>query len=431
MSLGSGDIVFALVAETNAQRFGQYVSTSYLDDGTPVVRRSNASNELAKGVYAEITVPIASSSRPLWGMEFAELQLAGRYDKYDLKASFLETDPPSGTVASRSKLHSVDPTAGIRFRPVKDVLVRTSYGTGYLPPYLNELQELAPRTRRPSTLRDPKRNNEALGSISFYSGGNSLLRPEESVSLSAGVVLTPRVIPDLRVSVDWTKIRKHDNILSLGLDQDTVNLEDKLGGLITRAAPIAQDPYGVGKIIAIDGRYRNLARAISESIDFALSYELVTTKSGNLLFDLNATRLIRNVRQFSPTSPQLEYAGTDLSPTMAANGSVTWTHNILALTLNARFLDSHLLNIDGEFDTQQNSDHVPSQTYVDLAAELSFGQASRRAQVLAGSKLRFGIKNVFDKAPRYNVTSALLYDPWDDPLRRSFFLSLRKSFGRQ
>src|SRR5262249_10223797 len=162
-------------------------------------------------------------------------------------------------------------------QPIHSFTIRGSFNEGFLPPYLGQLQEEAPRTNAnvaPLRVKDPKRGNEAITRITLYNRGRPDLDPERCNSWSAGIVVTPTFLPALRASMDWTRIRKIDNITQLTFSQLNVSEEDLIPGLVLRGPAIAGDPFGVGRIIGFDQRYRNVLSAVSESYDFTLDSTL-------------------------------------------------------------------------------------------------------------------------------------------------------------
>lgn len=86
------------------------------------------------------------SRLPLWKsvdawLRECELQLAGRWDRYDVfgATGFLPV-PVIGTVERRTnRSDSLNPTAGLRLVVPAGVTLRASFGTGFLPPNANQL----------------------------------------------------------------------------------------------------------------------------------------------------------------------------------------------------------------------------------------------------------------------------------------------------
>src|SRR5690606_10817895 len=121
-------------------------------------------------------------------------------------------------------------------------MLRASYGTGFLPPSIQQStppDETLVYPLGQFGLTDPMRGDEPLGTVSLTRTGSVdefMLRPEQSESWSAGFVLTPQTLAGLRVSADWTRIRKTDNITSLfTFRQSDLAYEAHVPGFIKRA----------------------------------------------------------------------------------------------------------------------------------------------------------------------------------------------------
>src|SRR5690606_1209798 len=110
--------------------------------------------------------------------------------------------------------------------------------------------------------------------ISFTnSGGNENLEPERSESTSFGLILTPNRWNGLRLSLDYTRIEKRDEITMLSYQQ-IVNLEDSFPGRVTRGPSIPDEPAGwAGQITAIDASAVNVANSLVEAFDVQVDVE--------------------------------------------------------------------------------------------------------------------------------------------------------------
>ena len=158
-------------------------------------------------------------SNGLPGANLLELTVAARHDRYRIHTSdfaytgAFETPPPAKN--TDTTLSSTNPTFTLRFQPVSDITLRGSYGTGFAPPDVGVFAP-SPDAQADGSVRggitDPRRGNQPIGQFTVHGGGNPNLKPERSKSWAAGFILTPRVLPDLRLSVDWSRIDKRDNI---------------------------------------------------------------------------------------------------------------------------------------------------------------------------------------------------------------------------
>lgn len=431
LALSPGSIKFSALAEARDQYYGPFISSIYQSDGSSTTTHTTGGRSKVSSLYGELTVPLASEAASFWGISSAELQIAGRYDDYEQLAAFALTAADSRT-QSNQKFHSLDPSVGLRIRPVRAITLRASYSDGFRPPYLSQLQEIAPFTSNLRRLTDPKRQGERLGLVAISSPGNSHLQPESSKSASAGFILSPQFLPSLRFSLDWTRIKKDNNIVPVLPIQQTINDEALLPGVITRAEAAPGDTFGVGRIVSLDLSNRNATRGNSESYDFSVEYAWSGIGPGTWEISGSATRLAHNRLQQTAGGPLLDRAGTIVSPNWGGNMALTWQWKGFSVAATGRFLDSYWINTDRTYSIDQGAYGVPSQTYVDLAGEYKVGTFGRGGimSYFSNTKFRFGVRNVLDKKPRYLAPSLSVgYSAVDDPLLRSYFVTLRTSLG--
>jgi len=389
------------------------------------------------GAYAELLVPLVSTEQkniPL--VRELELQLAARRDEYTTKAAQGAVTAGVPTVTSRTtnKLTSEDPTIGLRYQPIRDLTLRASYGTGFLPP---SVTQLTPNfsTLAAGQVRDPKRGNEPNAAIPITSGGNPNLSPELSESWSAGAILTPRVLSGLRLSVDYTRIEKTGNITGLQA-QAVLDNEDSFPGRVTRGPVPAGDPYGVGPVVALNNSSINLAWAFIEAYDVQLDYQWKPASRGTFDFYALATWQTHYKTQQLPTSPIVENVGdgarnwTGLPLKFKANAGVTWTSNRWTLGWNAQHFGSRF--VSPAHVVSQGSPYVASQTSHDVFAAYRFPAGSREggfiSSLMRNTEVQLGVKNVFRKDPSLDMWNGH-YHSYDIPWRGStYYVSAKRRF---
>lgn len=382
-------------------------------------------------VYAELKIPVVSELNRLRGVQELEVQLAGRYDEYTVRGVTSQIfSPATPLVRSTATSSSTNPTLGLRWKASQDLMFRASYGTGFLPPTVNQV--LANPGLVTQTILDPLRGKSqtAVQVSQYISGGNPNLKPERSISRSAGIVLTPRWVPDLRVSVDYSRIDKTDNVLSLAL-QTAVDNEAFLPGRIQRGPKLPGDPAEwAGPITFIDSTLANLSRGELEAYDVAADYRLEAGALGAFDFFALGTWQPHFRTQVAPNAPMVENAGVSYSfpLKLRANAGVTWTRGAWSLGWTVRYLDSYLVDVPTATSYARNvltqgSDTVPSQTYHDL-----FGSYRFDSGLLSGAEIQAGIQNVFNREPPFdarNSSTFSYYSPFGDPRLASYRLALK------
>ncbi|MBL8268769.1 TonB-dependent receptor, partial [Steroidobacter sp.] len=245
-SLPAGRPQVSLLLERQDSDF----STSTQRFGNGFVRLFPERSRTIDSAYLELRLPLLSPSNKLAWMEEAELQLAGRWDSYESTnaAPSLYRPPgtPEGFTFIRHQTEEVSPLIALRLQPSRDVAFRASYGEGFLPPDIGQLtaSTVIPGDTGLSWLNDPRRGNEPItGMVDYSYGGNPDLKSETSTSWSAGFVFTPRWVDGLRLSVDYTEIKKKNNIVALD-DQTLLDNETFFPGRVTRGANLPGDPAG-------------------------------------------------------------------------------------------------------------------------------------------------------------------------------------------
>jgi outer membrane receptor protein involved in Fe transport len=431
-----------------------------LDLTTPNLVTYGARSATVRSVYAETKIPLVAEKNQVPLVRELELQISGRRDEYTTKTgSLIQSAFPAVTqiVYSQNRMHSANPTIGLRYTPVSDVMLRASYGTGFLPPAVHQIT--APSfnpSASLSFLRDPQRGSARVTQkVVLYAGGNPDLKPEHSKSWSAGVVYTPRGLKGLRVSVDWVKIEKTDNITFLS-SQRFLDNEFLLPGRITRGPVAPGDPYGVGLITAINSSLVNIARVKVEAVDFAVDYALPTSGLGAFTFFANGTRalhyqtqlvagqpIIEQVGQGTDASSESVYAGTRISPPLKLrlNGGLIWTKGPWTATWTTRWYSHY--QISPQFSsaaaatTQGNGGWVNSQTFHDATVAYDFGRRAPTeggqglgagfARALGRTQILVGVRNVFNTSPQ-TVFYAPYYSSLADPRGSSYYISVKHAF---
>lgn len=424
--LPGGKPVLSLLLERREERFGEARSITPTSPASVFEIVTPWRSQSVNSAYAELLIPLAAQDGPL--LDLLEIQLAARWDEYATDAAntvvFVNGTSTTPFARARNSFQSVNPTAGLRWRPVRGLMLRGSFSTGFLPPAVNRLVPGTP-TLSPAILgfTDPLRGNLPIGDFFYVPGGDPSLRPERSESWSAGVVLSPRFAPGLRMSVDWTRIEKVDAIASPGLSQSFLNdiilfVPDR----VVRGPVPVGDPYGVGPIQTIRTGSINLGVAAIEALDIALDYELNLHRVGKFTLGIDATHLLASTQQITPSAPVTDIVGLPSSGgglEWRLGGSLTWERGPWSASWSVRHFDSYRQS--SFFIVSQGSDRVASQAYHDVFV-------SYRSERL-NAEIRLGANNIFNTAPPVDVSLVETgYSPFGDPRLANYYIGLRKSF---
>ncbi|MCJ8276130.1 MAG: TonB-dependent receptor [Bdellovibrionales bacterium] len=190
-----------------------------------------------------------------WATKQVELQLSGRFDRY---SDFGET---------------VNPKLALRYTPINSLMFRSSIGTGFKAPTLEELYA-AQGYGFPDYV-DVRACNAAGGDASLpvcqpqqyrtLQGGNPNLKEETSLSYNFGTLF--QATRDMSFTLDWWHTEIND---AIGIDLDGLMLADSLN--IALPAGVAVNRDNSGNLIGVDAPLVNTAKQEAEGIDFSFDY---------------------------------------------------------------------------------------------------------------------------------------------------------------
>ncbi|HXZ49846.1 MAG TPA: TonB-dependent receptor, partial [Usitatibacter sp.] len=273
-TMGSGTVAGAAGLDYRKEKLDQTPSAEYAGGEITGYGASSGAIHADRNVtaaYAEVNVPVITS---------LELDAAIRTDDY---SDFGRTNNPKFT---------------LRWQPNRDVLVRSSYGKGFLAPSLFELYVPQTAATSQTGLSDPIRcpvtGNVGIDCVTQFTtvqGGNPNLQPEKSEQATFGIVWEPTT--SFSTSLDWFKIRLKDGIQN-GIPVTTI-LGDlgQYGYLVHRGPVDPAYPNLPGRITGIDQFYINLGQTHITGIDVEAHYKWPQTRYGRLRFDISGTYYTR------------------------------------------------------------------------------------------------------------------------------------------
>ena len=236
-------------------------------------------------------------------------------------------------------------------------------------------------------------------------GGNTALEPEIADTFTVGVVIQPRFIPRLAITVDWFDIQVDNAIQPIGQD-NTINLcinNNQFCNLINRAP-------GSGSLWATAAGFitdltTNIGSVSTRGVDVGASYSLDIGSWGNLGFNFVGTWLDELITDtgVGPAFDCVGFFGNQCSPVGAPGpewrhtARVSYTHpDGYGLSLRWRHigsLDNDDLSDDpdlaGPF-IQDGNNHMRSMDYIDLSTTFRIGDHY---------SFRMGVNNLLDSEP--------------------------------
>ena len=240
--------------------------------------------------FAEARLPVFSARQKLPLLYQVDLNAAVRTERYSDFG------------------RSTKPRYGIGWRPFQSILLRGSYGEGFMaPPLYRTYQQAASVTLAASTVAivypgqvDLSRGNAPItGPLDQLSGGNPNLKPQLSKNLTYGTVLDVPWVKGASLSFDYYdyKFTRAFGSISSMMDRQLFAPET-----IFRGARLATDPAGwLGPMIGYDGRIINISSSRSAGYSIGVRYNR-STEWGNLTFNSMGEKTLVRVERILPNS---------------------------------------------------------------------------------------------------------------------------------
>jgi iron complex outermembrane receptor protein len=474
-SLTAGGELFDTCAGPVTAGFGaEYRSNEYIDykdidsrTGNVVAQggSSNASGkDYDRAFYGELTIPILGGKWSFPGGRLFEIVLQERYDNY---SSFGEAWKPK---------------ISARYKPFDDLTLRVSYSEGFRAPSVTELFGATISAFQFVTdPRVPPPPNGTFYEVNLLTASNPKLQPETGYSYYGGLLWTPGSLdPEhswwgwangFSAYVDWIEITKHNVIAQI--PQAFVITENFLGtgfaGFVTRDS--------AGNILSVIDPLENLGAIRIDALDFGASYTSKEYSWGKIYAAIDASYLYHISQQNLPGGQVFDFTSTYTTPDFKAVGSLFYSKTVFGVdTFQTGFVVNYV-----DFEHDFNDFKTAGQTLAEFVAATGFtqvhtvgdwttfdwqisyefgkpaeitpetpkpgydkegkrivgekaitpkaeGPSSGWRKWIAGTKLVFGINNIFDTRPPFSdVTTG--YDPQvTSAIQRFFYVSLEKKF---
>ena len=431
--LAGGPATLTLLAQ---QRRESVAATQFFYNfgGLPLTLNVPRVAQQVRSLYGEARLPLTRDAGLLSNLD---VQLALRQDwtrsTLPGAATFVEMDPPPFAKTNSTTVYTV----GARFDPLPGVTLRASLATGALPP---ETSQIGARQFPVSGgTADAKRGGRLLGTETtaiLTSGGNPDLRPERARSLSVGAVVTPGGSDGPRLSIDFTRITKHDEIVpfQFATVQSLIANEADYPDRVTRAALTDADRalgFTAGPVTRVDLTSINLGKTRIDSLDLAANQNFEIARVGAFEAYLRGTWEPNFRQRLNATAAWIRRVGYRDGPLRwRGNAGLDWTRGRLTVGVNAQFYSRYRVatstSTAGTASQQvieQGASHIPAQVYTDLSGIIRLGSAWRREA--AGPEVRWSIINLFDHRPPTVVDPlGAGYSYYGDPRRRRVQLTL-------
>ncbi|MBA4136972.1 MAG: hypothetical protein C0518_06620 [Opitutus sp.] len=395
---------------------------------TGIIGPSNTSAQQSRrteSAFFESVIPLISPKwRPI-PIDSAELNVGMRWENTD-----------DSTAAT-------SPVVALRVAPTKDVAFRVSYAEGFFPPDQSNYE--APRVNPAgiTPFTDPARGNLFYNyAKEEISGGNPNLKPELSTSWNYGIILTPRALPGMSLTIDYWEIEKIDAILIPGGPSNILAAPESYPGRIVRAAPSASDTANgwLGPVLSVDYRPINVGFTQTEGVDAKLrfTHNLGERNKLTALASVTWTKSFRD--QILLTNPIVERVNTVGSTSGSplewrGNGSLFWESGNWVTGVTATYISSYsspTTTPTPAFPTANSLDgaRIASATLWD--AQVTYHIPTGRGvsgwrSWFDDTKWTLSVRNVLNKEPSFRTDVYSPYSRFEDPRQRYITLSVKKS----
>ncbi len=309
-------------------------------------------------------------------------------------------------------------TAKMSYRPMDDLLLRASVGTGFKAPALDNLY-LASSFGVTSAI-DTKLCN-AAGNVSTHpdcqrlelnskSGGNEDLEPETSDSFNIGAVYN--VTEGLSVSLDYWSL-SIDNIIGSLAMQEILDEEaqGRLTDLVIRNSQGRLDD--TGRTGFVQTNLQNLTESTATGLIYDVQYT-TELSFGSLTANFRAEQYLSFESQTSASQPLCDYVDLDATREWRANGGFTLDAGDYTGSVNMRLLpgydqwrsrDTINKSCDsvGHWDVVRgdNQELIDQGRSLHVATYVEF-DVTGAYHIDDNNKVTVGIRNLFDRQPPFS-----------------------------
>lgn len=406
--------------------------------------------------FAEAFIPLVSEDMDIPLIRELNVQIAGRMEH------FKDIDETA-----------IVPRAAASWTPLPGIILRGAWSKGFRAPNLVQVND-AGTTR--SNTRDDFVTCQAqvekglianlgacsgTGTVSLRTGTNTL-NPEKTESINLGVVLEPEFIPGLTLTADYWRVKQRgivgvfgdDNAIALdlvrrqnGSTNPNVQRNDPDADAIDLFTGTSLAP--AGSIIQVLDPYLNLDSRVSKGWDFGLFYNVPDFGIGDIRLRLNAARLLSFVQSAGPDGQELldaiaagtlpadvgvgglgELLEIEGRPKWRLSGSVSWGSGPVDVTLFGKYIgkvyDTSVIRDDLIISDDPNANFY--QVSDQFTMNLSVSYTINNDTALDGTRLKFGVHNLFDEDPPLADESYGYFSELHSARGRQFVVELRRKF---
>ena len=369
--------------------------------------------------FTEIRVPLVAPRQHWPLLHQLDLSLAARSEEY--------SDVKGGQV--------ITPRYGVAWRPVAALLLRGSYGEGFLVPNLYNTLPVETISTLTWSSASPNIDNLRGNTIPVgqtyisYGGGNPDLKPQTSQNWTYGAVLDVPKVKGLSLSFDYFDNRYQNRFggVSAIIDRNTYAPDT-----IVRGPNLPGDPAGwAGPIVSITSRVMNIANARVAGYNFGVRWNH-STPWGALSFSSTGEKILRDEQRVLPNAIPQTSVNKKFDP-MRITSAIYWSRGPWDAGVTSIYGGRYWVNTTNA--TLAPSRWTDDVMRFDVNASYDFGKnhgfnergSSWWRRALHDTKLSVTIINVANTEPPLDVLGFFSSSVIDMRLRR-YVLDFTKRF---
>ncbi|MBB3197048.1 TonB-dependent receptor plug domain-containing protein [Roseateles terrae] len=343
------------------------------------ISQANGSRNVA-AAYAELQAPL---------LKKLETQAAARVEHYNDFGS-----------AFTGKL-------GAKYKVVDSLALRATYANGFRAPSLSQITQSTVFAF--TTVQDPvlcpvvsSTNTNCTQSVSSVIASNSHLKPEQSNSLTVGLIFNPTDWMEMTLDTYHIIVR---NVVDRLSAQDVVDRAAEFPGAVIRNSE--------GEITQVIRQYRNMSRKSTSGVDWETRFKWRPAAGHDVRFSFSGTRVLSQKEQTEAGQDVYDYVGYYGTPALKLNAALNYAYGDWSTGVAVRF-QGGFKSYDP--DSVCSSTATAAQRY-DLCTmgsmtttDWSLSYTGFKNWTLSGV-----VNNVFDKAPPTDVASSTYYSVGYNP----------------
>ncbi|GJI98521.1 TonB-dependent receptor [Duganella caerulea] len=309
-TLPGGPLSIAVGAEYRHEKFDAMPDQLFTDGSIQLIGMTGANGSRSvTAAYGELSAPV---------LKTVELSLAARSDRYsDFGSAFT-------------------PKAGIKWSPIPQLALRSTYAEGFRAPSLPELH--AGNTNGYTKVLDPKRcpvftagNDDCERYVAYTTGANPDIKAEKSRSLTVGFVAEP--VPGWSLSVDAYHIKRRDEL-------STISASYLLENEAKFADRIVRNPVS-GKLDHLSLITANLSSTQTRGVDVDARGSFTVGNWGRVSLTASYNRMNSYESTDVPGNDPVDYVGYYLQPKNRGRAGVAWDRGPWDASVNWNYVGGY------------------------------------------------------------------------------------------